>query len=140
MAKKVSKVLTIQIKAGQANPAPPVGTALGPLGINIMDFCKAYNEQTSAMTGQVIPARITVFEDRSFTFVLRTPPAADLLRKAAGVERGAADPRKQTVGSVTTAQLRQIAETKMPDLNTTSIESAMLIVAGTARSMGIEVK
>ena len=140
MAKKVSKVLTIQIPAGQANPAPPVGTALGPLGINIMDFCKAYNEQTASMAGQIVPARLTVYEDRSFTFVLRTPPAADLLRKAAGVNKGAADPLRQAVGSISRQQLREIAETKMPDLNATTIEAAMLTVAGTARSMGIEVK
>lgn len=139
MAKKVSKVLTIQIPAGQANPAPPVGTALGPLGINIMDFCKAYNEQSSSMSGQIVPARITVYEDRSFTFVLRTPPAADMLRKAAGINKGAADPLRQTAGRVTQQQLREIAETKMPDLSATTIEAAMLTIAGTARSMGIEV-
>ena len=140
MAKKVRAVLTLQIQAGQANPAPPVGTALGPHGINIMDFCKAYNEQTREQAGQIIPARITIFEDRSFNFVLKTPPASDLLRKAAGVQKGSASQLQDKVGSVSSAQVRQIAETKLPDLNTDDIEQAMQIVAGTARSMGIEVK
>jgi large subunit ribosomal protein L11 len=140
MAKKVRAVLTLQIQAGAANPAPPVGTALGPHGINIMDFCKAYNEQTRDRTGQVIPARITIFEDRSFNFVLKTPPASDLLRKAAGVQKGSASQLQVTVGSVSKAQVREIAEVKLPDLNTDDIEQAMRIVAGTARSMGIEVK
>ena len=140
MAKKVRTVLTLQIQAGQANPAPPVGTALGPHGINIMDFCKAYNEQTRESTGQIIPAKITIFEDRSFAFILKTPPASDLLRKAAGVTKGAANQLQEVVGSVSSAQVRQIAEVKMPDLNTDDIDQAMLIVAGTARSMGIEVK
>ena len=140
MAKKVRAVLTLQIQAGQANPAPPVGTALGPHGINIMDFCKAYNEQTREQAGQIIPARITIFEDRSFNFVLKTPPASDLLRKAAGVQKGSASQLQEKVGSVSSAQVRQIAETKLPDLNTDDIEQAMQIVAGTARSMGIEVK
>jgi large subunit ribosomal protein L11 len=139
MSKKVRKVLTLQIKAGAANPAPPVGTALGPHGINIMDFCKAYNEQTKDRAGQIIPARITIFEDRSFNFVLKTPPASDLLRKAAGVEKGANDQRTK-VGSVTTAQIREIAEAKLPDLNTNDVEQAIRVVEGTARSMGIEVK
>jgi large subunit ribosomal protein L11 len=140
MAKKVRTVLTLQIQAGQANPAPPVGTALGPHGINIMDFCKAYNEQTREKTGQIIPAKITIFEDRSFAFILKTPPASDLLRKAAGVDKGAANQLQEVVGTVSNAQVRQIAEVKMPDLNTDDIDQAMLIVAGTARSMGIEVK
>ena len=140
MAKKVRTVLTLQIQAGQANPAPPVGTALGPHGINIMDFCKAYNEQTRDKTGQIIPAKITIFEDRSFAFILKTPPASDLLRKAAGVEKGSSSQLQETVGSVTSAQVREIAKVKMPDLNTSDIDQAMLIVAGTARSMGIEVK
>jgi large subunit ribosomal protein L11 len=140
MAKKVRTMLTLQIQAGQANPAPPVGTALGPHGINIMDFCKAYNEQTRDKTGQIIPARITIFEDRSFAFILKTPPASDLLRKAAGVDKGAAHQLQEVVGSVTNAQVRQIAEVKLPDLNTNDLDQAMLIVAGTARSMGIEVK
>ena len=133
-------MVTLQIRAGLANPAPPVGTALGPHGINIMDFCKAYNEQTRDTPGQIIPARITIFEDRSFNFVLKTPPASDLLRKAAGVERGSASQLQQMVGSVNRAQVRKIAETKLPDLNTDDIDQAMRIVEGTARSMGIEVK
>ena len=140
MAKKVRTVLTLQIQAGQANPAPPVGTALGPHGINIMDFCKAYNEQTRESAGQIIPAKITIFEDRSFSFILKTPPASDLLRKAAGVDKGAAHQLQEVVGSVNRAQVRQIAEVKLPDLNTEDIEEAMKIVAGTARSMGIEVQ
>jgi large subunit ribosomal protein L11 len=117
-----------------------VGTALGPHGINIMDFCKAYNERTQAQSGQIIPALITVFEDRSFTFELKTAPASDMLRKAAGVEKGAANQLTQVAGSVTAAQVRQIATTKLPDLNTSDLDQAMLIIAGTARSMGIEVK
>lgn len=140
MAKKVMKVLTLQINAGAANPAPPIGTALGPLGINIMEFVKTYNERTAAMSGQIIPAQITVFEDRSFTFVLRTPPASDLLRKAAGVPKGGNQPRKVAIGSITKDQLREIAQTKLPDLNTKDIDRAMHIIEGTARSMGIEVK
>jgi large subunit ribosomal protein L11 len=139
MAKKVRAVVTLQINAGAANPAPPVGTALGPHGINIMDFCKTYNEQTREKAGQIIPARITIFEDRSFTFVLRTPPASDLLRKAAGVERGSASQLTAKAGKVTRQQLREIAETKLPDLNTSDIDRAMKIVEGTAHSMGIEV-
>ncbi len=140
MAKKVRAVVTLQIPAGQANPAPPVGTALGPHGLNIMDFCKAYNEQTKDKQGQIIPAKITVFEDRSFTFVLKTPPASDLLKKAAGVTSGSARNAQQIVGSVTRAQVREIAEIKLADLNTNDIEQAMRIVEGSARSMGIEVK
>ena len=140
MAKKVRTVLTLQIQAGSANPAPPVGTALGPHGINIMDFCKAYNEQTRDQSGQIIPARITIFEDRSFAFVLKTPPASDLLRRAAGVDKGSASQLQINVGSVSKAQVREIAQVKMPDLNTTDMDQAMKIVEGTARSMGIEVK
>jgi large subunit ribosomal protein L11 len=133
-------MLTLQIAAGQANPAPPVGTALGPHGINIMDFCKTYNERTQRQAGQIIPAQITIFEDRSFSFVLKTSPASDLLRKAAGVEKGASERMEQPiVGSVTRAQVREIAQTKLPDLNTNDIELAMKIIEGTARSMGIEV-
>src|SRR5690606_30023260 len=139
MAKKVRRVLTLQIKAGTANPAPPVGTALGPQGINIMDFCKAYNEQTTGMDG-IVPAKITIFEDRSFTFVLKTPPVSDLLRRAAGIQKGSSKNKVDKAGSITTAQVRQIAEQKLPDLNTTSVEQAMSIVEGSARSMGIEVK
>jgi len=139
MAKKVRRVLTLQIKAGTANPAPPVGTALGPQGINIMDFCKAYNEQTKGMEG-IVPARITVFEDRSFTFVLKTPPVSDLLRRAAGIQKGSAKNKTDKVGSISSAQVKQIAEQKLPDLNTTDIAQAIKIVEGSARSMGIEVK
>jgi large subunit ribosomal protein L11 len=140
MAKKVRTVVTLQIPAGGANPAPPVGTALGPHGINIMDFCKAYNEQTRDRSGQIIPARITIFEDRSFNFVLKTPPASDLLRRAAGIEKGAASQLTEKAGSVTVAQIREIAQVKLPDLNTDDMDQAMRIVEGTARSMGIEVK
>ncbi len=131
--------MKIQIQAGAATPAPPVGTALGPHGINIMDFCKAYNAATEAQRGTVIPAEITVYEDRSFTFVTKTPPAPVLLRQAAGIDKGATAPRRETAGSVTQAQVRQIAETKMPDLNAIDIEGAIKQIAGTARSMGIEV-
>ena len=140
MAKKVSGFIKLQIPAGKANPAPPVGTALGPHGINIMDFCKAYNEQTKDQGGQVVPAQITIYEDRSFSFVLKTPPASDLLRRAAGVPEGSSSQLQINVGSVTKQQVREIAEIKMPDLNTTDVDQAMKIVEGTARSMGIEVK
>jgi large subunit ribosomal protein L11 len=140
MAKKVRTVLTLQIQAGSANPAPPVGTALGPHGINIMDFCKAYNEQTRDKSGQIIPAKITIYEDRSFSFILKTPPASDLLRRAAGVDKGSASQLQVNVGSVSKNQVREIATVKMPDLNTTDMDQAMKIVEGTARSMGIEVK
>ena len=139
MAKKIRIVLTLQLPAGKATPAPPVGTALGPHGINIVEFCKTYNERTAAQAGQVIPAQITVFEDRSFTFILKTPPAADLLRKAAGVEKGSQTTGRETVGRVTRNQIREIAETKMADLNANDIDGASKIVEGTARSMGIEV-
>ncbi|HEX6985017.1 MAG TPA: 50S ribosomal protein L11, partial [Planctomycetaceae bacterium] len=125
---------------GKATPAPPVGTALGPHGINIVEFTKSYNEKTADKTGQVIPAQITIFEDRSFSFILKTPPAADLLRKAAGIEKGAQTTKKEVVGRVSRAQVRQIAETKMTDLNANDLEAAMLQIEGTARSMGIEVK
>ena len=140
MAKRVRAVVKLQVQAGRANPAPPVGTALGPHGINIMDFCKAYNARTESQQGQIIPAVITIFEDRSFTFELRTPPASDLLRKAAGVERGAGSQLTEVVGSVTRDQVRTIAETKLIDLNTDDVDAAMRIIEGTARSMGIEVK
>ena len=139
MAKKIRIVLTLQLPAGAATPAPPVGTALGPHGINIVEFTKAYNEKTQDKRGQIIPAQITVFEDRSFTFILKTPPAADLLRKAAGIDKGAQTARRETVGRVSRDQVRQIAETKMADLNANDIEAAMRQVEGTARSMGIEV-
>jgi large subunit ribosomal protein L11 len=139
MAKKIRTVLTLQLPAGAATPAPPVGTALGPHGINIVEFTKSYNEKTAAQRGQVIPAQITIFEDRSFTFVLRTPPAADLLRKAAGIEKGSGTAGRDPVGKVTRSQVREIAQTKMADLNALDVEGASKIVEGTARSMGIEV-
>jgi large subunit ribosomal protein L11 len=140
MAKKrLAAVVKIQIQAGQATPAPPVGTALGPHGINIMDFCKAYNAATESQRGQVIPAEISVFEDRSFTFVTKTPPTPFLLRQAAGIEKGAQNPRLEKAGQVTKTQVRKIAETKRPDLNAVDLDGAVAQVAGTARSMGIEV-
>jgi large subunit ribosomal protein L11 len=139
MAKKIRTVLTLQLPAGKATPAPPVGTALGPHGINIVEFCKTYNERTAPQAGQVIPAQITIFEDRSFTFVLRTPPAADLLRKAAGVEKGSSTAGRDRVGRVSRDQVREIAQTKMADLNANDVDAAAKIVEGTARSMGIEV-
>jgi large subunit ribosomal protein L11 len=140
MAKRrLAAVVKIQIPAGQATPAPPVGTALGPHGINIMEFCKAYNAATESQRGLIIPAEISIYEDRSFTFVTKTPPTSFLLRQAAGVEKGAQNARTEKVGNVTRDQLRQIAETKMPDLNAIDLDGAMAQVAGTARSMGIEV-
>ena len=139
MAKKIRIVLTLQLPAGKATPAPPVGTALGPHGINIVEFTKTYNEKTADKAGQIIPAQITIFEDRSFTFVLKTPPAADLLRKAAGVDRGSATTGRETAGTITRDQLREIATVKLADLNANDIEAAMRQVEGTARSMGIEV-
>ncbi|MCC6381690.1 MAG: 50S ribosomal protein L11 [Dehalococcoidia bacterium] len=139
MAKKVRAVVTLQLPAGKANPAPPVGPALGQHGVNIMEFCKEYNARTANQAGQIIPAQLTIFEDRSFTFVLKTPPAADLLRKAAGVEKGSGKNRLDKVGKVRAADVRRIAETKMPDLNANSVDEAMRIIEGTARSMGIEV-
>jgi large subunit ribosomal protein L11 len=140
LAKKVRAIVKIQIQAGKATPAPPVGPALGSHGINIMQFVKEYNERTAGQAGLIIPAEITVFEDRSFTFVTKTPPAADLLRRAAGVDAGSGMPNKNKVGSVTRDQLREIARTKMKDLNAYDEDTAMKMVAGTARSMGIEVK
>ncbi|MBA2382443.1 MAG: 50S ribosomal protein L11 [Chloroflexi bacterium] len=140
MAKKIRIVLTLQLPAGKATPAPPVGTALGPHGINIVEFTKSYNEKTADKTGQVIPAQITIFEDRSFSFILKTPPAADLLRKAAGIDKGAGATKKEVSGRVSKDQVRQIAEIKMSDLNANSLEAAMRQIEGTARSMGIEVK
>jgi large subunit ribosomal protein L11 len=141
MAKRrVAAIVKIQIQAGAATPAPPVGTALGPHGINIMDFCKAYNAATENQRGTVVPAEITIYEDRTFSFVTKTPPAPVLLRQAAGLEKGAQNPRREVAGSVTKDQVRQIAETKMPDLNAIDIEGAMKQIEGTARSMGIEVK
>ena len=138
--KKLAAVVKIQIPAGQATPAPPVGTALGPHGIAIMDFCKAYNAQTESQRGMVIPAEISIYEDRSFTFVTKTPPTPFLLRQAAGIEKGSQTPRREMVAKVSKDQVRQIAETKMPDLNAIDLEGAMAQVAGTARSMGIEVE
>ena len=140
MAKKIRTVVTLQLPAGKATPAPPVGTALGPHGINIVEFTKSYNEKTAAQAGQVIPAQITIFEDRSFTFILKTPPAADMLRKAAGIDKGAKTTGREKVGSVTAAQVREIAQTKMADLNAIDLDSATRIIEGTARSMGIEVQ
>jgi len=139
VAKKIRIVLTLQLPAGKATPAPPVGTALGPHGINIVEFTKSYNEKTADKLGQIIPAQITVFEDRSFTFILKTPPAADLLRKAAGVDKGAGTTGRENVGRITRDQLRDIATQKLPDLNANDIDAAMKVVEGTARSMGIEV-
>lgn len=139
MAKKIKAVVKLQLHGGKANPAPPVGTVLGPQGINLMQFCKEYNARTSAQVGQIIPAEVTIFQDGSFNFVLKTPPAADLLRKAAGVPSGSAAPNRDKVGSVTRAQLREIAEAKMRDLNANDVDAAMKIVAGTARSMGITI-
>jgi large subunit ribosomal protein L11 len=140
MAKKVKTVLKLQLAAGKATPAPPVGTALGPQGINIQEFCKQFNDATKDMQGDVVPAQITIFEDRSFTFVLKTPPASALLKKAAGIEKGAANPLTTKVGSVTKADIRAIAEKKLVDLNTTDLDAAERIIAGTAKNMGIEVK
>ena len=137
--KKVAGLIKLQIQAGAANPAPPVGPALGQHGVNIMEFCKAYNAATESQRGQVVPVEITVYEDRSFTFILKTPPAARLILKAAGVDKGAANPRTTKVASITKAQVREIAETKMADLNANDVENAMLIIEGTARSMGVTV-
>ena len=138
--KKVKTVIRLQIPAGKATPAPPVGTALGPHGLNIMDFCKAYNERTANQAGMVIPAEITVFEDRSFTFITKTPPAADLLKKAAGVDKGSAKPNRDKVGKVSAKQVREIAELKMQDLNSFDVDQAIRVIEGSARSMGIEVE
>jgi large subunit ribosomal protein L11 len=137
--KKVLAVVKLQIRAGQATPAPPVGTALGQHGVNIMEFCKQYNEATQHQMGQVIPVELTIYEDRSFTFVTKQPPAAELLKQAAGIEKGSGEPNREKVGSVSEDQVRQIAETKMKDLNARDVESAMKIIEGTARSMGIKV-
>ncbi|WP_067466582.1 50S ribosomal protein L11 [Actinomadura macra] len=138
--KKIAALVKVQLQAGAATPAPPVGTALGPHGVNIMDFCKQYNAATESQRGNVIPVEITIYEDRSFSFVTKTPPAAQLILKAAGVEKGSGEPHKNKVGSVTRDQVREIATTKMPDLNAKDLDAAEKIVAGTARSMGIEVK
>ena len=135
--KKIAALVKVQLQAGAATPAPPVGTALGPHGVNIMDFCKAYNAQTESMRGNVIPVEITIYEDRSFTFITKTPPAAELIKKAAGLSKGSGVPHKEKVGKLTKDQVREIAQTKMPDLNANDIDAAMKIVEGTARSMGV---
>jgi large subunit ribosomal protein L11 len=140
MAKKVLTMIKLQIPAGAANPAPPVGPALGQHGVNIMDFCKAFNAQTQQDSGTIIPVEITVFEDRSFTFITKTPPAAVLIKEAAGIPKGSGEPHSNKVGSISGDQVRAIAEKKMPDLNANDIDSAAKIIAGTARSMGVEVK
>jgi len=138
--KEVMAMVKLQIPAGKANPAPPVGPALGPHGINIMDFCKAFNAQTQAMGDTIIPAVLSIYKDRTFSFILKTPPASELIKKAAGVIKGSGEPNKEKVGKLTAAQVEEIAKTKMPDLNAFSMESAVKIIEGTARSMGIEVK
>ena len=139
MAKKVKAMVKLQCPAGKANPAPPVGPALGQHGVNIMEFVKQYDERTASQIGMIIPVEITIFEDRSFTFVTKTPPAATLLLKEAGLTKGSGEPNKKKVGKVTHAQVRKVAEVKMPDLNATDIEAAILIIEGSARSMGLEV-
>ncbi|WP_370797025.1 50S ribosomal protein L11 [Dialister hominis] len=139
MAKKISKIVKLQVPAGKATPAPPVGPALGQAGVNIMAFVKDFNDRTAKQAGLIIPVEITVFEDRSFTFICKTPPAAVLLKKTAGLEKASGEPNKKKVGKVTKAQVKEIAETKMPDLNANTVEAAMRLVEGTARSMGIEV-
>ena len=139
MAKKVTGFVKLQIPAGQATPAPPVGTALGPQGINIMAFVKEFNSRTQNQPGMILPVEVTIFSDKSFTFILKTPPAAILLKKEAGIEKGSGQPNRNKVGTVTRAQVKKIAEIKMPDLNCDSLESAMAMVAGAARSMGLEV-
>ncbi len=138
--KKVAAIVKVALNAGAATPAPPVGTALGPHGVNIMEFVKRYNAETEAMRGTIIPVEITIYEDRTFTFITKTPPAAELIKKAAGLKSGSARPNKDKVGKLTQEQLRQIATTKMPDLNANDIDAAMQIVAGTARSMGVTVE
>ena len=139
MAKKITAMVKLQCPAGAANPAPPVGTALGPHGVNIMEFCKQFNARTQAQSGRVIPVVVTIFGDRTFTFITKTPPAAKLVLKAAGLQKGSGEPHKTKVGSITRDQVRQIAETKMPDLNANDIEGAMKIIEGTARQMGVTV-
>ncbi|OIO51359.1 50S ribosomal protein L11 [Candidatus Uhrbacteria bacterium CG_4_10_14_0_8_um_filter_58_22] len=140
MAKKVKTQIKLQIPAGQANPAPPIGPALGQHGLNIAEFCQKFNAQTQQFNGDITPVVITVYEDRTYTFILKTPPAAELLKKAAGIKKGSGKPLSEKIGSVTKAQVREIAEKKMPDLNTSDIEAAMRTIEGTARQMGLEVK
>lgn len=139
MAKEIKTIVKIQIPAGQANPTPPVGTALGPHGLNLQDFCSRFNEATKDKMGNIIPAEVTIYKDRTFDFKLKTPPAADLLKKAAGIEKGSGVPQKDKVGKVTRKQIREIAETKMTDLNANDVEAAMKMIEGTAKNMGIEV-
>ena len=139
MARKVLTMIKLQIPAGAANPAPPVGPALGQHGVNIMEFCKAFNAQTQSQAGTIIPVEITVYEDRSFTFITKTPPAAVLIKQAIGIEKGSGEPHREKVGTISRAQVREIAETKMPDLNANDVEHAMRIIEGTARSMGVDV-
>ncbi len=139
MAKKIKAIIKVQIQAGKATAAPPVGTALGPHGINMGQFIKEYNERTASLAGTVVPAVVTVFEDRSYTFVTKSPPAADLIRREAGIEKGSGKPNKEKVGKISRAQVKKIAETKLADLNATSVEGAMKMVEGTARSMGVEI-
>ena len=138
--RKLVKTFTLQLKAGQATPAPPVGPALGQHGVNIMEFCKAFNAQTADQNGRIIPVEITVFEDRSFTFITKTPPAAVLIKEALRLDKGSGEPNRTKVGRLSREQVRQIAETKMPDLNARDVDQAMLVIAGTARSMGVEVE
>ncbi len=138
--KKIAALVKVQLQAGAATPAPPVGTALGPHGVNIMEFCKAYNAQTEPMRGNVVPVEITVYEDRSFTFITKTPPAAEMIKKAAGLSKGSSTPHTDKVGGLSRDQVREIATTKLPDINATDIDAAMKIIEGTARSMGVTVK
>ncbi|RZT20598.1 50S ribosomal protein L11 [Kribbella sp. NBC_00482] len=138
-SKKIAALVKVQLQAGAATPAPPVGTALGPHGVNIMEFCKAYNAQTESMRGNVVPVEITIYEDRSFTFITKTPPAPEMIKKAAGLQKGSAVPQRDKVGKITKDQVREIATTKMPDLNARDIDAAMKIIEGTARSMGVTV-
>ena len=140
MAKEIKTIVKLQIPAGKANPAPPVGPALGQAGVNIQEFCLKFNDATKDKMGSIIPVVITVYDDRTFTFITKTPPASDLLKKAAGIQKGSGNPLKEKVGSVTNAQLREIAETKMPDLNANDVEAAMKIIAGTAQNMGITIE
>jgi large subunit ribosomal protein L11 len=139
MAKEVMAMVKLQVPAGKANPAPPIGPALGPHGINIMDFCKAFNAQTQALGETIIPVVLTIYKDRSFSFILKTPPASELIKKAAGIIKGSSTPNKEKVGKLTVEQIREIANTKMPDLNAVTVEAAMEIIKGTARSMGVEI-